>query len=60
MDRSVIESADAVTQLDTTSVIMSDLAAGQSTTAKSTPVTTESIPTDAVVRITKIKRTASN
>jgi hypothetical protein len=55
-----IDSADGQTQLDTTTALVSNLEAGQSTTAKSLPVDAKSIPTDAVVRVTTVQRTASN
>jgi hypothetical protein len=55
----VIESADGATQYDTTSAVVNDLAAGQSTTAKSLPITKD-VPAGAILQVTTVQRTASN
>jgi hypothetical protein len=55
-----LESADKATQLDTTSAFVSDLEAGQSTTAKAMVTRASSLPADAVIRVTKVQRTASS
>jgi hypothetical protein len=55
----VIESADGKRQFETTSATVNGLEAGQSTTVEAFPFNAENIPANAVVRITKVQRTAS-
>ena len=56
----VIESADGATQFESTMAIVNDLDPGQSATAETMPINAESIPADAVVRLTTVQRTASH
>ena len=55
----VIESADGATQLDTTTAFVQGLEPGQSATAEAMVTDVESLPADAVIRVTSVQRTAS-